>query len=120
MAKAGYVQVDLGAKNNAENAISISDLVVQSDTADVVVDYVRNNDGSMFYWGRRGPSVHLRYGVPRNTLLQYAYSELTVPEGQDVIGSYFMANGFGKATLACRSIARRTTRVVFCLEPVFN
>ena len=28
--------------------------------------------------------------------IEWFYSELTVPEGNDVIGSYFMANGFSE------------------------
>jgi hypothetical protein len=28
--------------------------------------------------------------------IEWFYSELTVPEGSDVIGSYFMANGFSE------------------------
>ncbi len=46
------------------------------------------------YWSRRGPSVHLNYTIGSN--IEYFYNELTVPEGNDVIGSYFMTNGFGE------------------------
>ena len=52
------------------------------------------NDPSNYYWSRRGPSVHMGYTVPANT--EYFYNEVTVPKGQDAIGSYYMANGFGQ------------------------
>lgn len=50
------------------------------------------NDPDNFYWSRRGPSVHLRFNAPEDTCA--VYSELTVPQGFDPVGSYFMANGF--------------------------
>ncbi len=56
--------------------------------------YVPNDEGNFFYWGRRGPSVHLSYTVPKDTHVQWFYNEVTVPKGQDVLGSYFMADGF--------------------------
>jgi hypothetical protein len=70
--------------------------LVSSPTAEVKANFTRNNDGNSFYWGRRGPSVHLGYKMPQGVKAEYTYTEVTVPEGQDPIGSYFMANGFGQ------------------------
>jgi len=50
----------------------------------------------MFYWGRWEPSVHLSYRLPSKVDLRYAYSEINVPSGEDLIGSFYMANGFGQ------------------------
>lgn len=50
------------------------------------------NDVTNFYWSRRGPSVHMNFTVPSN--MEYFYNEVTVPVGQDTVGSYFMVNGF--------------------------
>jgi hypothetical protein len=47
-----------------------------------------------FYLGRRGPSDHLTYSLPENMGIRYFYNEVTVPEGEDKLGSYFMADGF--------------------------
>lgn len=58
--------------------------------------YVKNNDGDFFYWGRRGPSVHLGYVVPDEISAEWFYNEVTVPKGNDVLHSYFMANGFNE------------------------
>lgn len=91
----GYVRVDLsGRSKTGEMYGAIKGLAVSSETEDLKIEYVRNNDGNMFYWGRRGPSVHLSYELPQDRNIQFAYSELTVPKNLDPIGSYFMANGF--------------------------
>jgi len=95
--EAGYLQVDLqGLSKTGPVFAEASDLLVSSATAGLVLSCVKNNEGNMFYWGRRGPSVHLGYEMPRDRQIEYAYSELTVPEGEDPIGSYFMANGFSE------------------------
>lgn len=97
LTKPGYVRVDLqGVSKTAAQYAQVSDLVVHSATKDVKLSFVKTNEGNMFYWGKRGPSVHLGYNMPRDKTIRYAYSELMVPQGQDPIGSYFMANGFGE------------------------
>jgi hypothetical protein len=67
----------------------------------------------MFYWGRRGPSVHLRYEVPKDQQCEYAYSEITVPKGYDPIGSYFMANGFSQGYFGIQVNSDTERRVLF-------
>ncbi len=74
----------------------------------------------MFYWGRRGPSVHLSYQVPRALNLRYAYSEITVPEGQDPIGSFFMANGFGQGYFGIQVNGPKERRVLFSVWSPFR
>lgn len=93
----GYVRVDFQGVSKAGPVFAeASELRVSSPAAGLKVDCVKSNEGNMFYWGRRGPSVHLGYTMPRDAKIEYAYSELTVPAGEDPIGSYFMANGFGE------------------------
>ncbi len=58
--------------------------------------YTKNNEGNFFHWGRRGPSVHMNYQLPKGVDAEWFYNEVTVPKGNDVPGSYFMANGFGE------------------------
>ena len=112
-AEAGYVRVDLSGTDNMPSPVDLTHLVVSSDTAGLKLDYVATNEGNMFYWGRRGPSVHLRYRVPRGQKLTHAYSEITVPEGQDPIGSYFMANGFGEGYFGFQVNSASERRVLF-------
>lgn len=95
--EAGYVRVDLkGLKKAGVAFADVSDLLVVSNTAGLKLNYVKSNDGNMFYWGRRGPSVHLGYEMPAGKKITHAYSEIHVPKGEDAIGSYYMANGFGE------------------------
>jgi len=119
--KAGYVRVDLrGLKRQGRTFGEISDVLISSETESLVVDYVKTSAGGMFYWGRRGPSVHLRYQVPRDRKLKYAYSEITVPEGQDPIGSYFMANGFGQGYFGIQVNSATQRRILFSVWSPFK
>ena len=119
--KPGYVRVDLrGLKRQGKTFGEISDVLISSETESLMVDYVKTSDGGMFYWGRRGPSVHLRYQVPRDVKLKYAYSEITVPEGQDPIGSYFMANGFGQGYFGIQVNSATQRRILFSVWSPFK
>lgn len=121
VAQAGYVRVDLqGRERSGAVFAEVEQLIVTSDTENLSLDYVKNNEGNMFYWGRRGPSVHLGYEVPRDRPLQYAYSELTIPEGQDPIGSYFMANGFGEGYFGIQVNSPTERRVLFSVWSPFQ
>jgi hypothetical protein len=87
---AGYVKVDLQGLTRSK--ATFGDVSALKVTAGATLNYA--NDPANYYWSRRGPSVHMGYTVPANT--EYFYNEMTIPKGQDVIGSYFMANGFGQ------------------------
>ncbi len=119
--KPGYVRVDLQLDlSTRASAAEIRDLIVISNVEDLQLDYVQNNQGNMFYWGRRGPSVHLQYQLPQDTQLTYAYSEITVPTGQDAIGSYFMANGFGEGYFGMQVNSDTQRRVLFSVWSPFQ
>jgi hypothetical protein len=116
----GYVRVELERKDSAKGDLQLGDLIVRSATQGLQVDYVRSNEGNMFYWGRRGPSVHLSYQVPSGLDIQYAYSEILVPEGEDPIGSYFMANGFGEGYFGIQVNSETERRVLFSIWSPFQ
>jgi len=119
--KPGYVRIDfrkVGA--NKTSVIELSEVRVASSTEGMQLDYVKNNLGNMFYWGRRGPSVHLAYQLPPKTQLTYAYSEITVPVGQDPIGSYFMANGFSEGYFGFQVNSKTQRRVLFSVWSPFK
>lgn len=85
---AGYIRVDLqGVSKQGRYFGDVAGIKVSTASG---LNYA--DDAANYYWSRRGPSVHLGYAVPAET--EYFYSELTVPSGQDPIGSYYMANGF--------------------------
>ncbi len=117
----GYVRVDLeGEARTGKVFAEIANVVVTSETPGLKVEYVRNNEGNMFYWGRRGPSVHLTYQMPKEIKAQYGYSELTVPAGQDTMGSYFMANGFGEGYFGIQVNGPNERRVLFSIWSPFS
>ncbi|QDV64000.1 DUF3472 domain-containing protein [Crateriforma conspicua] len=118
-APSGYMRVDLQLTDGSGPA-QIEQLIVEAASDDLQLDFVKNNDGNMFYWGRRGPSVHLAYRIPRNVDLKYAYSEITVPVGQDPIGSYFMANGFGEGYFGMQVNSETERRVLFSVWSPFR
>ena len=119
--KSGYLRVDIrGSERSGGVYAEIRSLMVASETDDLKLDYVQTNDGNMFYWGRRGPSVHLRYEVPNEQPLRYAYSEITVPEGHDPIGSFYMANGFGEGYFGMQVNSPQERRVLFSVWSPFK
>ncbi|KAJ6544626.1 hypothetical protein DFH09DRAFT_928280 [Mycena vulgaris] len=88
VAAPGYVKVDMqGVTKDGGYFGDVSGLSVTTTSA---FDYA--NDPANYYWSRRGPSVHMGYTVPANS--EYFYNEVTVPTGQDFVGSYFMVAGF--------------------------
>lgn len=71
------------------------------------------------YWGSRGPSVHLKYTMPKEPC-KWFYNEVTVPVGNDVIGSYYMANGFGEGYFGIQCNSPSERRVLFSVWSPFT
>ena len=117
----GYLRIDFqGSKRTGKLFAEIRDVIVSSETPQVRLDYVKSNEGNMFYWGRRGPSVHLSYELPKQPAIKYAYSEITVPPGQDPQGSYFMANGFAEGYFGFQVNSAQERRVLFSVWSPFR
>jgi hypothetical protein len=118
---AGYVRVDLqGVMKEGPVFAEAGELLVSSATRDLAVACVKDNEGSRFYWGRRGPSVHLNYKLPEKKTIEWFYNEVTVPEGKDPIGSYFMANGFGEGYFGMQVNSPTERRVLFSVWSPFT
>jgi hypothetical protein len=89
----GYLKIDLQGISKTDSSFAdVSDIMIGGEASPGAVFA---NDPQNFYWSRRGPSCHLNYVIPGGDK-EYFYSELAVPAGEDVPGSYFMANGFGE------------------------
>ncbi len=82
--------------------------------------YVVDNTDNFYYWGRRGPSVHLGYAVPVADDIEYFYNEVTVPQASDVIGSYFMANGFAEGYFGMQVNSAQERRILFSVWSPFT
>lgn len=110
VAQAGYIKVDFqGNTLNSSTFGTIQSLIVSGDASN---DLTFVGDFS-YYWGRRGPSVHMRYTIPNNQQYEWLYNEVTVPEGYDIEGSYFMANGFGEGYFGMQVNYPTERRVLF-------
>jgi hypothetical protein len=116
----GYVRVDFqGIKGGSPNYATINEVIVKSaDSLNIV--FVKDNEANRFYWGRRGPSVHLTYNLPEDKDFKWFYNEIVVPEGEDPIGSYFMANGFGEGYFGIQVNSEEERRVLFSVWSPFK
>ena len=120
-AAAGYVRVDLrGVRRSGPEFARVTELTVASSTPRLDLVFVKSNEDNMFYWGRRGPSVHLGYQTPKGVDIEYAYSEITVPDGGDPIGSYYMANGFGEGYFGIQTKSPTERWVLFSVWSPFH
>lgn len=108
--KPGYVKIDFqGVELKDKVYASPSELLVAGTAVTEDMHYVKDFS---YHFGRRGPSVHLRYTLPQGDT-EYFYNEVTVPVGEDVIGSYYMANGFGQGYFGMQVNSETERRVLF-------
>ena len=109
----GYVIIELqGVSRTASNFGTVSSIGISGTSINSETAFVKDNNDNYFYWGRRGPSVHLKYTMPASEITEF-YSEITVPEGNDVIGSYFMANGFAEGYFGIQVNSLTERRILF-------
>ncbi|MBK7408941.1 MAG: DUF3472 domain-containing protein [Saprospirales bacterium] len=113
----GYQRLELrGKTRTGPDFAEVAELVLEGDAARQV-HYVKDE----FYWGRRGPSVHFWYPQADKVKdVEWFYSEITVPEGQDVLGSYFMANGFGEGYFGFQVNSDTERRILFSVWSPFE
>ena len=106
----GYVKMDVrGIKiKNGEDFGNVAAVLVGGDVAPVVCV------GPEFstHFGRRGPSVHLGYGLPEENV-EWFYNEVVVPEEGDIPSSYYMACGFGQGYFGMQNNSPHKRRVLF-------
>lgn len=113
----GYVRVDFKGKKKAGKTYAGPTALLVGGTAAKGLNYV--GDFS-FYWGRRGPSVHMSYQMPENETAEWFYNEVTVPVGDDPVGSYFMSNGFGEGYFGIQVNSETERRVLFSVWSPFE
>lgn len=115
----GYLQLSLTCSRSINPKTLISYGLGGSAVNDDI-HYVKNNEGNFFYWGRRGPSTHLNYHVPEDRDIAYYYNEVTVPKGNDVVGSYFMADGFTGGYFGMQVNSATERRILFSVWSPFQ
>ncbi|KXN70138.1 hypothetical protein CONCODRAFT_7380 [Conidiobolus coronatus NRRL 28638] len=115
----GYVKVDLqGVSKDGPYFADVTDITFQCTTAKSTAIF--SNDPSYYYWARRGPSCHLGYTTPTTSNVIYYYNEVTVPVGEDKIGSYFMAVGFKEGYFGIQVNSAIERRVLFSVWSPFE
>ena len=116
----GYVRVDFqGIRKTSQHFASLKSLIIQANQA-LHLTYVKDNEDNRFYWGRRGPSVHLHYSLPPGKDFKWFYNEIEVPVGEDPEGSYFMANGFGEGYFGMQVNSATERRILFSVWSPFK
>lgn len=115
--KPGYVKVEIqGVQKSGEKYGAINGIIVEGEAATQPLHFVANFEP---YWGLRGPSVHMKYTLPKEDV-EYFYNEVTVPKGNDVNGSYYMANGFGEGYFGMQANSDTERRVLFSVWSPFD
>ncbi|UZD23426.1 DUF3472 domain-containing protein [Algoriphagus halophytocola] len=116
----GYNTLRLnGLEKSGDNFAKIKSIELLGET-NLEFDFVKDNENNRFYWGRRGPSVHLTYQLPEDRDFQWFYNEVTVPQGLDPIGSYFMANGFAEGYFGIQVNSAQERRILFSVWSPFK
>jgi len=116
----GYLSFKLkGLSKTGDKFADVSSLRIQGANVQDI-NFVKNNEGNFFHWGRRGPSVHLNYVMPEDLEAEWFYNEVTVPAGNDVVGSYFMANGFGEGYFGMQVNSATERRILFSVWSPFT
>lgn len=113
----GYVKVDFqGVSKTGGYYADLSDLYISGPATSGRLNYIQTD----VYWGRRGPSVHLGYTPPAGKNVEWFYNEVTVPAGQDPVGSYFMSNGFSQGYFGIQVNSATERRVLFSVWSPVN
>ena len=117
----GYIIITAqGTAKTGNLFANVSDLYMEGTATDGQPAFVKNNEGNYFYWGRRGPSVHINYDLSEvNDDIEWFYNEITVPAGNDVIGSYFMADGFAEGYFGMQVNSAKERRILFSVWSPF-
>jgi hypothetical protein len=111
---AGYVMITIQGLSKTQASFgALYSLGISGTAIGKGSSFVANNKDDYFYWGRRGPSVHLNYDADGINNIEWFYNEVTVPAGNDVIGSYFMANGFGEGYFGIQVNSTTERRILF-------
>lgn len=115
--KPGYIKMDIrGLKINEGRGFgSVAAVIVGGKMQNLI--YVEPNFSTHF--GRRGPSVHLGYVLPKENV-EWFYNEVIVPEEGDVPGSYYMACGFGEGYFGMQNNSPQKRRILFSVWSPFE
>ncbi len=114
----GYIKVTLQGKSKKSSTFAdIESLEISGSAIEKGVVHCGTFEP---YWTSRGPSVHLKYPLPKNVPIEYFYNEVTVKEGNDPVGSYYMACGFGEGYFGIQVNSETERRILFSVWSPFD
>lgn len=117
IATPGYQTIKItGVEKNGDVYADIDAFLIGGPATEGNVFFIKDD----FYFGRRGPSVHLSYPTPQEKDVVYFYNEIQVPKGEDVIGSYYMANGFMDGYFGIQVNSETERRILFSVWSPFD
>jgi len=111
LSDSGYYALNMKGVSRTDTVFAeVTEILIGGEGLGEKVNYLKDD----FYFGRRGPSVHLRYKVPEEAgNITLFYNEVTIPEGNDVPGSFFMANGFSFGYFGIQVNSDKERRILF-------
>ena len=113
----GYIKMDIrGLKiNEGESFGSVAAVIVGGEMQNIA--FVEPDFSTHF--GRRGPSVHLGYVLPKEDV-EWFYNEVIVPEEGDIPSSYYMACGFSQGYFGMQNNSPHKRRILFSVWSPFE
>lgn len=118
VARPGYHCVEMqGLSKSAATFAEITGLELSGTACSGEAHFIKDD----VYFGRRGPSVHLGYRLPAEARdICWYYNEVSVPAGQDALGTYCMANGFGEGYCGMQVNSAKERRILFSVWSPFH
>jgi FKBP-type peptidyl-prolyl cis-trans isomerase len=102
----GFYSITVAAEKKAGNTIADIQAIELSGTATVGMHFNAKSR-------RNAASVHLRYPLPDSLKAIAFYNEITIPEGADIVHSYYMACGFARGYFGIQVNSPTERRVIF-------
>ncbi len=116
----GYISIDVQGISKASISFGLlTNVVVSGSAVTNTMAYVPDNTDNRFYWQRRGPALSLFHDVTGTNNIEWYYSEIKVPTNSDVIGSYYMANGFAEGYFGFQVVSSTERIVLFSVWSPF-
>ena len=116
----GYFRFELqGIESDGSTFCSPTELILYGIEKDDITSAIYPEEKDNFYWTRRGPSVHCGYDIRELGDVEWFYSELTVPEGYDPVGSYYMAIGFNGGYFGIQTNSKTERKILFSIWSPF-
>jgi len=121
LASAGYVKlVTSGLEKAGRTFAAVQSFQISGTAVDSATAFVPNDEGNFYYWGRRGPSVHINYQTDSTKKIEWFYNEIVVPANMDPVGSYFMADGFAEGYFGMQVNSPTERRIIFSVWSLFK